>query len=72
MYDTAGWLESQRPRIVDVCLSNTKSSMWDFVDRSVFEHLMSNTTDPRERSAFQAPLWAVATIGYYELSSSSR
>ena len=71
IYDTAAWLESAREQIRDVCLSQSQSSMWDFVDRSAFERIMAASTDPRERSTRQFPLGAVATIGYYERFSSS-
>ena len=72
MYDRAAWLEAKRGQIRDVCLSQPRSTAWNFVNRRVFEQLTSAATDPSERRRSMYPLFAIAAIFYHEMLSSER
>jgi len=60
------WFESKRSEMQEVCLDHHNSVIWDFVDRSIFEKLMSSSTDPIERSKYIKVICNIATLFYYE------
>jgi asparagine synthase (glutamine-hydrolysing) len=60
------WFESKRNEIQEVCMDHHNSIIWDFVDRSVYEKLMSTSTDPIERSKYIKVICNIATLFYYE------
>src|SRR5262249_49912319 len=68
MYDQARWLEAKREQVREVCLEQSDSLIWSFVNRSFFDQLMSAKTDAKEREACHVLLYAIATIFYYEMA----
>jgi asparagine synthase (glutamine-hydrolysing) len=65
-FDRSGWFEAKREQVREICLDQDNSLLWSFVDRSMFERIMSPTTDPAERSRHKAVLYNIATLFYYE------
>jgi asparagine synthase (glutamine-hydrolysing) len=64
LYDPTAWLEAKRPQMLEVCLSQPRSSVWSLVNRRPFERLMSAHTGPGERYPLVMVLFAIATICY--------
>jgi asparagine synthase (glutamine-hydrolysing) len=64
-WDHSAWLEAMCPRLRELCLDHANSSLWDFVDRSVFQRVISNVTDAVERRRYIGGLYNVATLFYY-------
>jgi hypothetical protein len=64
-FDQASWLEVLRPSIRQVCLDQSDSELWRFVDRSEFERLTSPLSDPSERRRYVYLLLNVATLFHY-------
>jgi asparagine synthase (glutamine-hydrolysing) len=65
-FDRSGWFEAKHEQVREICLDQDNSLLWSFVDRSMFERIMSPTTDPAERSRHKAVLYNIATLFYYE------
>ncbi len=61
-----GWFEIKRKEIQEVCLDHHNSIIWNFVDRSVYERIMSTSTDAIERSNYIKVICNIATLFYYE------
>lgn len=62
----AEWIEAKRESIVDVCLNQRSSVLWDYVDRRSFEHIMSSQTAEKVRRQHCAKILSIATLFYYE------
>jgi hypothetical protein len=65
-FDRGGWFEGKRQQALSVCLDQVDSPLWNFVDRSVFERLMSSATEPDRRWRYRSALYGIATLFYYE------
>ena len=62
----AEWVEAKRESIVDVCLNQRNSMVWDYVDRRSFENIMSFKTHDKVRRQHCARILSIATLFYYE------
>lgn len=62
----AEWVEAKRESILDVCLNQRSSVLWDYVDRRSFETIMSSTTEKEVRRQYCAKILSIATLFYYE------
>jgi asparagine synthase (glutamine-hydrolysing) len=62
----AEWVEAKRKSILDVCLSQHSSVLWDYVDRRSFENIMSSPTAAQVRRAYCKRILSIATLFYYE------
>lgn len=62
----AEWVETKRETIVDVCLNQRRSVLWDYVDRRSFETIMSPKTAEKVRRQYCAKILSIATLFYYE------
>lgn len=56
------WFEANRSLIRELCLDQSNSLLWDFVDRSKFESITSSEIKPSERQRFQRILWDLTTV----------
>ena len=65
-FDRTRWLEAKREQVREVCLSQTDSALWGFVDRPLFERITSPATNPADRSRCGSALYNIATLFYYE------
>lgn len=65
-YDEESWLEVNLAWARDVCLSNARSPLWDYIDRRTLERLLSSTTPPDTRRVFQFALFAAMTMFEFE------
>ena len=65
-FDRACWFEAKREQVREVCLSQTDSLLWDFVDRPLFERITSPATDSADRFRYRSALYNIATLFYYE------
>jgi asparagine synthase (glutamine-hydrolysing) len=61
----AVWLEARRSWLRQICLDQPYSPLWNFVDRSMFEHITAPGTHPAERTSRTEGLYAVATLFAY-------
>jgi hypothetical protein len=66
VYDRLNWFEAKREQIQEMCLDQDNSSLWDFVDRPMFERIMSSDADLADRSHYLGGLYNIATLFYYE------
>jgi len=66
--DQPAWLEAQRSALRELCLDQSDSAIWSFVDRSVFERIMSPAADPAERHRRFESLYVIATLFHYALT----
>ncbi|MFH1932390.1 MAG: asparagine synthase-related protein [Pseudomonadota bacterium] len=66
MLDRKSWFEAKHEQLREVCLDQTNSSIWDFVDRSMFDRIMSSATDPVDRSRYLKVLCDIVTLFHYE------
>jgi asparagine synthase (glutamine-hydrolysing) len=62
----AEWVEAKRESILNVCLDQGSSMLWDYVDRRSFEKIMSSTTSDKVRRQHCARILSIATLFYYE------
>ncbi len=67
----ADWVEAKRETIVDVCLNQRRSVLWDYVDRRSFEQIMSSKTAEKVRRQHCAKILSIATLFYYEAERSA-
>ncbi len=65
-YDEESWLETNLTFVRDVCLSNDRSDVWDYLDRPTFARLLDDRTPAIQRRLFQYPLFAAMTMLQYE------
>jgi hypothetical protein len=63
------WFEAKREHMRALCLDHRNSSVWDFVDRDVYEKLTSSTTVQEERIRCLKTLFNISTLFYYEHDS---
>ena len=69
MFDNVGWFKAKREEVREFCLDQKDSLIWDFVNRSLFEKITSETADPAELSQYGAYItlfYRIATLFYYE------
>ena len=62
----AEWVEAKREAIMDVCLNQHSSVLWNYVDRRGFENIMSVRTTANVRRPYCARILSIATLFYYE------
>ena len=62
----AEWVEAKREAILDVCLNQHSSVLWNYVDRRAFENIMSVRTAANVRRMYCARILSIATLFYYE------
>lgn len=65
-FDQGDWFEIKREQVREVCLDQRDSMLWNLVDRSEFERMMSSATDREERASYKGTLFRIATLFYYE------
>jgi len=63
----AAWIEAVRPRLREICLDQSDSDLWTYVDRACFEQITSHSADPLERARRAEGLLQVSTLFYYAL-----
>ena len=68
VFDQAAWLEAKRKQVRDICLDQSNSPIWNYVDRARFERIMSPTTEPAERFRYTLRLYTIATLFYYQVA----
>jgi asparagine synthase (glutamine-hydrolysing) len=64
-FDQSSQLEVQREYLRDYCLSWHDSVIWQFVDREVFERVMSSDSLHMARRKHLSGLYSVVTLFYY-------
>lgn len=62
----SGLFETKREQLREICLDQKNSSLWDFVDRAVYERITSSTSEPPERFGCLGVLYRIATLFYYD------
>lgn len=60
------WVEAKRETILNVCLDQKSSVLWDYVDRRSFEDVMSPKTTKEVRYQHCTTILSIATLFYYE------
>jgi len=70
-FDKSTWLENNRHRLLELCLEQSSSSLWDYINRSRFEHLMSDAYTPEKRRKYVKMFFAIFTLFYYDLGDSN-
>jgi asparagine synthase (glutamine-hydrolysing) len=60
------WVEAKRETILNVCLDQKSSMLWNYVDRRSFENIMSPKTTKEVRAQHCARILSIATLFYYE------
>jgi len=63
------WFETKREHMRAICLDQKNSSIWDFVDRAIYEKLTSSRTAQEERIRCLKTLFNISTLFYYENDS---
>lgn len=63
--ETGRRLEVKRSQIRELCLDQSDSFLWNFIDRSKFKRITSSDTNPSERQRLQQVLWDVVTLFQY-------
>jgi hypothetical protein len=63
------WFEAKREHLRTMCLDQKNSSIWDFVDRGIYEKLTSSTTAQEERARCLKTLFNISTLFYYDTDS---
>ena len=71
-FDQSAWLEVKRDWMREICLDQRDSMLWDFVNRPLFEQIMSDTTDPAERQAYRLGIYGIVTLFYYAATEKRR
>ena len=66
-YEHASWLENRLEAVRQLCLDQPDAPLWDFIDRDVFERLMSPHVPAVKRSACAPVLFSVVTLFYDDL-----
>jgi asparagine synthase (glutamine-hydrolysing) len=65
-FGQAAWLEIKRDWMRSICLDQRDSMLWEFLNRSLFEQIMSDSADPAARQAYRLGIYGIATLFYYE------
>ncbi|MHB8458861.1 MAG: hypothetical protein ACYDAK_11875 [Candidatus Limnocylindrales bacterium] len=65
-YDEPAWIDANLASIREVCLSDSRSRLWAFIDRRELERLLAPSTSPALRRLSQLPLFAAITLFKYE------
>ena len=73
-FDRAEWLEANKMQLLselrELCLDQSDSLMWNFVNRSRFEHITSlDSKQAKLRQKHIAGIYNIATLFYYALST---
>ena len=58
-------LEFKRAQLRELCLDQSNSSLWNFIDRTQFERITSSDTNPSERQQHLILLWHIFTLFQY-------
>lgn len=61
-----GYFEAKREELREMCLDQSDSAIWQFVDKSKFEHLTASATEPDKRKKYLPILFRIATLVSYE------
>jgi len=64
-FDQSAWLEVKRDWMREICLDQRDSMLWDFVNRPLFEQIMSDSAEPAERQAYRLGIYGIVTLFYY-------
>ena len=65
-FDKISWLEIKLKQLREMCLDQSESSLWDYIDRSVFERVSSSVTVPEITFKQKLKLYTIATVFYNE------
>lgn len=63
--EQANWLEIKREHVRSVCLDQPDTDLWNLVDRTALEHMLSDRIPAIERMPFTSALYGIATLCYY-------
>jgi asparagine synthase (glutamine-hydrolysing) len=66
MFDRSSWYEAKRVELREICFQKNCSSLWDCVDRNMFDRITSARTDATARSHYLKALYHIATLFYYD------
>lgn len=66
-FTKSAWLEAKLLPLRELCLDQKNSPLWDFVNRSEFERIMSSAAEPTERSKYLTNLYTIITLFYYQI-----
>jgi len=66
MFDRSGWFEAKREHVREICLDQSDSLLWSYVDRPLFDRITSSATDAAERARYMKALYHIITLFYYE------
>jgi len=64
-FDQVAWLEKKRDWMREICLDQRDSMLWNFVNRPLYERIMSASTDPAERWTYRLGIYGIVTLFYY-------
>ena len=65
----ADWVEAKHDAILEVCLSQPHSVLWDSVDRRSFHTMMSSKTPTSVRRAYCKRILSIATLFSYDAAT---
>ena len=66
VFDKISWLEIKLKQLREMCLDQRESSLWDYVDRPIFERVSASVTNPEVTHKQKLKLYSIATVFYYE------
>lgn len=58
-------LEFKRTQLRELCLDQSNSSLWNFINRTEFERITASETNPSERKQHLSFLWHILTLFQY-------
>jgi asparagine synthase (glutamine-hydrolysing) len=64
-FDHAMWLEAKLPWLRALCLDQSESPLWEFVQRPVFEKITGDQSSPEARRQIMRGLYNVGTVFAY-------
>jgi asparagine synthase (glutamine-hydrolysing) len=67
-FDRVAWLEAKSSWLRELCLDQSDTLLWDFVDRSLFERVTSKDTNVADRHGCILGLYNAATLFQYALT----
>lgn len=71
-FDHFLWFEKNINLIREICLDQSNSDLWNFINRSRFEEIMSSNNDQEDRRKNIGLLYSIITLFYYEDFLSSK
>ena len=64
-FDHAAWLEAEHSWIREICLGQGSSVLWDFINRPMFERILSDPGAPELRRKYRLGIYSIATLFCY-------